>query len=161
METINYQIIGFIHSPFTEPKGTPIQPVAGRGVEGSVEVFPEYAEGLTDIAGLSHIFLIYHLHLAKMKSLIIKPFLDDVVHGVFTTRSPNHPNTIGISVVHLLHVEGNILHIQDLDIINDTPLLDIKPFVPEFDIRIPSKVGWYKHKVERLNVIRDDGRFIT
>jgi tRNA-Thr(GGU) m(6)t(6)A37 methyltransferase TsaA len=161
MMTINYQSIGLIHSPFKEPKGTPIQPLAGQGIKATVEVFPAYTEGLTDIADFSHIFLIYHLHLARAKSLIVKPFLDDAVHGVFATRSPGRPNRIGISVVRLLHVEGNILHIQDVDIIDNTPLLDIKPFVSEFDIRTPTKVGWYENKVERLLIVRDDGRFIA
>jgi tRNA (Thr-GGU) A37 N-methylase len=89
----------------------------------------------------------------------VKPFLDDDVHGIFATRSPSHPNRIGISVVRLLHVEGNMLHIQDVDIIDNTPLLDIKPFVPEFDLRNATKVGWYENKLERLPIVRDDGRF--
>jgi len=161
MKMVTYRIIGYIHSPFKEPEGTPIQPLAGQEIEGSVEVFPEYAEGLTDIAGFSHIFLIYHLHLARVKSLMVKPFLDDVAHGVFATRSPSRPNTMGLSVVRLLRVEGNILNIQDVDIIDNTPLLDIKPFVPEFDMRTSTKVGWYKNKVGRFTIVRDDGRFIA
>ena len=143
MNNISYKIIGLIHTPFTEPKGTPIQPPASKGIGGSVEVFPEYAEGLKDIVGFSHVFLIYHMHLAR-PSLIVKPFLDDAVRGVFATRSPGRPNTIGLSLVRLLCVEGNILRIQYVDIIDNTPLLDIKPFVPEFDMRTPTKVGWYK-----------------
>lgn len=160
MKIINYKVIGLIHTPFTEPKGTPIQPTAGQGIEGSIELFPEYAEGLKDIAGFSHVFLIYHMHLAK-PSLIVKPFLDDAVHGIFATRSPGRPNTIGLSVVRLNSVEGNILRIQDLDIVDNTLLLDIKPFVPEFDIRNHVNTGWYKNKVERFTIVRDDGRFIA
>jgi tRNA (adenine37-N6)-methyltransferase len=160
MNIISYKVIGLIHTPFREPKGTPIQPTAGRGTEGSVELFPEYTDALKDIAGFSHIFLIYHMHLAK-PSLIVKPFLDDAVHGALATRSPGRPNTIGLSIVRLTCVEGNILHIQDLDIIDNTPLLDIKPFVPEFDVRTPEKVGWYINKVERFTIVRDDGRFLT
>ena len=100
MKIIDYKVIGLIHTPFTEPKGTPIQPTAGQGIEGSIELFPEYAEGLKDIAGFFHVFLIYHMHLAK-PSIIVKPFLDDAVHGIFATRSPGRPNTIGLSVVRL------------------------------------------------------------
>lgn len=160
MKIINYKVIGLIHTPFTEPKGAPIQPTAGQGIEGSIELFPEYAEGLKDIAGFSHVFLIYHMHLAK-PSLVAKPFLDDAVHGIFATRSPGRPNTIGLSVVRLNSVEGNILLIQDLDIVDNTLLLDIKPFVPEFDIRNHVNIGWYKNKVERFTIVRDDGRFIA
>lgn len=160
MKIINYKVIGLIHTPFTKPKGTPIQPTAGQGIEGSIELFPEFAEGLKDIAGFSHVFLIYHMHLAK-PSLIVKPFLDDVVHGIFATRSPGRPNTIGLSVVRLNSVDGNILRIQDLDIVDNTLLLDIKPFVPEFDIRNHVNIGWYKNKVERFTIVRDDGRFIA
>jgi tRNA (Thr-GGU) A37 N-methylase len=100
------------------------------------------------------------MHLAK-PSLVAKPFLDDAVHGIFATRSPGRPNTIGLSVVRLNSVEGNILSIQDLDIVDNTPLLDIKPFVPEFDIRNYVNIGWYKNKVERFTIVRDDGRFIA
>ena len=100
------------------------------------------------------------MHLAK-PSLIVKPFLDDAVHGIFATRSPGRPNTIGLSVVRLNSVEGNILRIQDLDIVDNTLLLDIKPFVPEFDIRNHVNIGWYKNKVERFTIVRDDGRFIA
>jgi tRNA (adenine37-N6)-methyltransferase len=157
---ISYKVIGLIHTPFREPKGTPIQPTAGQGTEGSVELFPEYTEALKDIAGFSHVFLIYHMHLAK-SSLIVKPFLDDAVHGALATRSPGRPNTIGLSIVRLICVEKNILRIRDLDIIDNTPLLDIKPFVPEFDMRTPTKVGWYINKVERFTIVKDDGRFIA
>ena len=160
MKIVNYKIIGLIHTPFTEPKVTPIQPTAGQGIKGSIELFPEYGEGLKDIAGFSHVFLIYHMHLAK-PSLVAKPFLDDAVHGIFATRSPGRPNTIGLSVVRLNSVEGNILRIQDLDIVDNTLLLDIKPFVPEFDIRNHVNIGWYKNKVERFTIVRDDGRFIA
>jgi len=159
MNEIKYKPIGVIHSPFKEPKGTPIQPAAAKDVNGTVEVFPEYAKGLKDIEGFSHIILIYHFHLSKGSSLIVKPYMDSKVHGVFAMRGPSRPNPIGISVVHLVRIEENILHIQDVDIVDKTPLLDIKPYVPEFDIREVEKIGWLERNVHKLSTSKDDGRF--
>ena len=159
MDEIKYKPIGIIHSPFKEPKGAPIQPAGGKGIDGTVEVFPEYAEGLEDVEGFSHIVLIYHFHLSKKSSLKVKPYLDNEVHGVFATRAPRRPNAIGISTVRLLRVEGNILYIQDVDIVDQTPLLDIKPYVPEFDMRELQRIGWLEKKVHKLRMTKDDGRF--
>ncbi len=159
MNEIKYKQIGVIHSPFKEPKGTPIQPGAAQGIEGTVEVFQEYVEGLKDLDGFSHIMLIYHFHLSKESSLKVKPFMDDQTHGVFSTRAPNRPNPIGISVVQLVKIEGNILYVKDVDIVDGTPLLDIKPYVPEFDIRDARKKGWLEKNVRKLSTSRDDGRF--
>ena len=160
MNEIKYIQIGIIHSPFKEPKGTPIQPRAAQGIDGTVEVFQEYTEGLKDIDGFSHVILVYHFHLSKESSLKVKPFMDDQTHGVFSTRAPNRPNPIGISVVQLVKIEGNILQVKDLDIVDGTPLLDIKPYVPEFDIRDAKKKGWLEKNVSKLSTSRDDGRFI-
>ena len=157
---IMYKPIGIIHSPFKEPRGTPVQPTAARGITGTVEVFPEYAPGLKDIDGFSHVILLYHLHEAGFSSLIVKPFLDKINHGVFATRAPGRPNAIGLSVVCLRRVESNILHIQDIDIVDGTPLIDIKPYVHEFDYRQPCKIGWMDEKVAKLSTVRDDGRFV-
>ena len=156
---IRYRPIGIIYTPFKKPKGTPIQPTAAKGVNGKVEVFPEYAEGLKDLDGFSHIILIYHFHLSKKFSLKVKPFMDDQMRGVFATRAPSRPNPIGISVVRLIKIEGNILHIQDVDIVDGTPLLDIKPYVPEFDVRVVDRVGWLEGNLDKLHSLRDDGRF--
>jgi tRNA-Thr(GGU) m(6)t(6)A37 methyltransferase TsaA len=156
---IRYKPIGIIHSPFKEPKGTPIQPAGAKGINGTVEMFPEYAEGLKDIEGFSHIILLYHFHLCKGAALIAKPYLDNEAHGVFAMRGPSRPNPIGISVVCLVKVEGNVLHIQDVDIVDGTPLLDIKPYVPEFDIREVARIGWLANKVHKLSQSKDDGRF--
>ena len=156
---IKYKPIGIIRTPFKEPKGVPIQPSAAKGVKGRVEIFPEYSLGLKDIEGFSHIILIYHFHLAKPGKLIVKPFLDNEEHGVFATRAPSRPNPIGISVVRLLHVENNILYVEDVDIVDGTPLLDIKPYVPEFDVRRVERIGWLEGKINKLQEIRDDGRF--
>ena len=159
MDDIKYKPIGTIHSPFKEPKGTPIQPPAAKGIKGTVEIFPEYAEGLRDIEGFSHIILLYHFHLSKPSGLIVKPYMDSEAHGVFAMRGPSRPNPVGMSVVYLVKVEGNTLHIQDVDIVDGTPLLDIKPYVPEFDLREAAKIGWLETNVHKLSVSRDDGRF--
>ncbi len=161
MNQIKYKPIGVIHSPFKEPKGTPIQPTGAKGVEGTVEVFSEYAEGLKDVEGFSHIILIYHFHLSKGAPLRVKPYMDNERHGVFAMRGPSRPNPIGISVVRLIKIRENILHIQDVDIVDGTPLLDIKPYVPEFDISKVEKTGWLEKKVHKLSTSKDDGRFTT
>jgi tRNA-Thr(GGU) m(6)t(6)A37 methyltransferase TsaA len=160
MDEIKYKPIGVIHSPFKEPKGTPIQPAGAKGIRGTVEVFPEYAKGLKDVDGFSHLILLYHFHLSQGASLEAKPYMDNQARGVFAMRGPNRPNPIGISVVRLVRIEGNILHIQDVDIVDGTPLLDIKPYVPEFDIREVEKIGWLEKKVHQLPTSKDDGRFM-
>ncbi len=159
MNEIKYKPIGVIHSPFKEPKGTPIQPAGAEGIAGTVEVFPEYVEGLKDIEGFSHLILIYYFHLSQGSSLTAKPYMDDEAHGVFAMRGPSRPNPIGISVVRLVKVEGNILRIQDVDMVEGTLLLDIKPYVPEFDIREVEKTGWLERNVHKLSASKDDGRF--
>jgi tRNA-Thr(GGU) m(6)t(6)A37 methyltransferase TsaA len=158
-EEIMYRPIGIIHSPFSEPKGTPIQPSAATGVEGTVEVFPEYAGGLKDLDGFSHVILLYHFHLSRQPSLEVKPYMDEQRHGVFATRAPSRPNPIGISVVRLVKIEGNVLHVRNIDIVDKTPLLDIKPYVPDFDVRDVEKTGWLEKSVHKLKTSKDDGRF--
>ena len=159
MNEIKYKPIGVVHSPFKEPKGTPIQPPGGKGIDGTVEVFPEYAEGLKDIEGFSHIILIYHFHLSKGLSLKVKPYMENELRGVFATRAPSRPNPIGISVVRLVRVEKSILYVRDVDFVDGTPLLDIKPYVPEFDVREVNKTGWLEKEVHKLSTSKDDGRF--
>lgn len=160
MDEIKYKPIGIIRSPFKEPKGTPIQPTAAKGINGTVDVFAEYTEGLDDLEGFSHIILVYHFHLSKKTSLKVEPFMDNQTRGVFSTRAPSRPNPIGISVVHLVRVEGNVLHIRDVDILDGTPLLDIKPYVPEFDAREAGKIGWLEENVHKLSMSKDDERFM-
>ena len=159
MREIKYKPIGVIHSPFKRVEGMPIQPPGAQGVRGTVEVFEEYSAGLKDIGGFSHVILIYHFHLSKGFSLEVKPFMDDEVRGVFSMRGPARPNPIGISVVGLERIEGNILHVRDVDIVDGTPLLDIKPYVPQFDIRNVQRVGWLEKNVHKLSTSKDDGRF--
>jgi tRNA-Thr(GGU) m(6)t(6)A37 methyltransferase TsaA len=157
---ITYRDIGIVQSPFKEPKGTPIQPPAAQDIDGIISIYPEYMEGLKDIEGFSHIILLYHFHLVQESSLLVKPFLDMELHGVFATRSPSRPNPIGFSIVRLIKVEGNKLHIRDVDIVDGTPLLDIKPYVAEFDVRKTERTGWFEKNMYKLSTTRDDGRFV-
>ena len=161
MSTIVYEPIGIVHSPFKEPRGTPIQPPAAAGVEGTVELEPAYLDGLKDLDGFSHIILLYHFHQSKPASLRVRPFMDDEAHGVFAMRGPSRPNPIGLSVVRLERVEGNLLRVKDVDIVDGTPLLDIKPYVPQFDARdhVDVRIGWLGENVQKLSRSRDDGRF--
>ena len=160
MNLIQYCPIGIIHTPYKSPAGTPIQPPASKGVEADVEVFEKYAEGLTDLGEFSHIYLIYHFHLSRKFSLKVKPFLDNESHGLFATRAPSRPNSIGLSIVRLTGIKENILHVKNIDILDGTPLLDIKPYVPGFDIRKVSKIGWMDKKIKNLAEVQDDGRFV-
>ena len=160
MDKICYKPIGIIHSPFKKSKGTPIQPTASAGTEAEIELFPEFADGLKDLEKFSHIFLIYHFHLSKKAALQVKPFMDDREHGIFAIRAPSRPNPIGISVVRITKIENNIIFVKDIDILDGTPLLDIKPYVSEFDIRKVTKNGWLKHNVHKLKNTKDDERFI-
>jgi tRNA-Thr(GGU) m(6)t(6)A37 methyltransferase TsaA len=154
-----YRPIGVIHSPLKEAVGAPIQSVAARDVEGVVELFPQYAGGLRDIEGFSHIILIYNFHLSGKSSLIVRPYLDDETHGVFATRAPARPNPIGISVVRLGRVDGTRLHVTGVDVLDGTPLLDIKPYIPQFDAIETEKIGWLKDRIHMVEKTKDDGRF--
>ena len=157
---IKYRQVGIIHSPFKEPIGTPIQPKEARGIKGRVEVFKEYEDGLDGIEEFSHLVLIYHFHLIKEGKLRVIPYMGDESKGVFATRAPSRPNPIGISTVKLLKRDGNILHVENVDIIDSTPLLDIKPYVPLFDDYMDVKIGWLEERIHRLKETRDDGRFV-
>lgn len=145
MNDITYTPIGIIHSPFTDPDDTPIQGVFADGAKGEIELFPEYTAGLKDIDGFSHLILIYNFHLVNDFSLISRPFIEGKENkdrGIFSIRHPQRPNHIGISIVKLNAVRKNILEISDVDIIDGTPLLDIKPFIHQFDNRDDIISGW-------------------
>lgn len=160
-KTIRYTPIGTIHSPFREPNGVPIQSATARDVEGSVEIFPQYIGGLKDISGFSHLILIYHFHLACRGKLQVRPYLERRrKHGIFSTRSPARPNSIGISTVRLEGIRGKRLRIRDVDVVDGTPILDIKPYVPNFDYRRADKIGWYSGKLEKLRYTKADNRFL-
>jgi len=160
MTEIRYKPIGIIHSPFKQANGTPIQPAGAQDIEGTVEVASAYMEGLQDIEGFSHVILLYQFHLSKGYSLIVKPYMDERSRGVFATRAPSRPNPIGMSVVRLVKVEGNRLYIKGMDIVDGTPLLDIKPYVPQFDTPPVDKIGWLEEAVNKLTKAKDDGRFV-
>lgn len=137
-----YRPIGVIHSEHQVAQNTPIQPVYAQNCQGWAEIFPEYEDGLRDLEGFSHVYLIYHFHRVDSVKLTVKPFLQDVERGVFATRAPCRPNPIGLSVVELLRREGTTLHLKGVDILDGTPLLDIKPYTEKFDRFVPSRNGW-------------------
>jgi tRNA-Thr(GGU) m(6)t(6)A37 methyltransferase TsaA len=153
-ECIVYEPIGIIRSGHTKPEETPIQPVYSEGCEGQVEVFSEFAAGLRDVEGFSHIYLIYHMHKADTTRLVVEPFLQDVERGVFATRMPCRPNRIGLSVVKLVRREGNILHLDGVDVLDGTPLLDIKPYTVRFDRIETTRNGWHDEVDEQTARLR-------
>lgn len=159
MDSITFKPIGVIRSPHKEPRGTPIQPPAAKGIKGQVIVQEEYRAGLDDLDGFSHIILLYHLDRAGKFNLKVTPFLDNAERGLFATRAPARPNPIGFSVVQLECIKANVLHISDVDILDNTPLLDIKPFVSSFDSRIHTRDGWVKSRSDAIETASDDGRF--
>ncbi len=154
---IIFRPIGIIHSPYQELEGMPVQPKAAVGIKGKVILDPDYQEGLNDLEGFSHAILLYYFHRAKASKMLVKPFLDDVTRGVFSTRAPSRPNGIGISVVKILAVKENLLEVENLDILDGTPLLDIKPHVPEFVGNEEVRIGWLeKRKGEIRDTVSDD-----
>jgi len=134
--------IGLIHSPFKTKDECPIQPIYSSEAEGKVEVFEDYAAGLKDVETFSHIYLLYLFDRAGDIELVRPTFLDDQPHGIYASRHPCRPNGIGMSIVRLLRREGNILVISGVDILDGTPLLDIKPYIPRFDIIESASEGW-------------------
>jgi tRNA-Thr(GGU) m(6)t(6)A37 methyltransferase TsaA len=156
---MNFTPIGTIHSPFTKLKGMPIQPAGAEGVTGTVEVLDQYASGLKDLDGFSHVILLYHLHKAEGYALEVVPFMDTQPRGLFATRAPKRPNPIGLSVVELDAVEGAVLHIRNVDILDGTPLLDIKPYVPGFHPQGEVRTGWLEEAGKTVAKRRSDGRF--
>ena len=157
--TFSYRPIGIIHSPFRDPAGMPIQPPGARGVRGTVEIYEEYRPGLSDLGGFSRVILIYPFHRSAGYNLIVTPFLDTVPRGVFATRAPRRPNAIGLSIVSLLGVQDSELSVEDVDILDGTPLLDIKPYVPAFDAYPDGRSGWLSGCDEKVTPARSDGRF--
>ena len=160
MEAIRYSPIGSIHTPFTRLSDMPIQPSGASGVRGEVRLDPAFSEGLRDLDGFSHIYLIYHFHMSSDYQLTVTPFLDTEEHGLFATRAPRRPNSIGLSVVRVESVRDNIIHVLDIDVLDGTPLLDIKPFVPGFDGFRDALCGWMEGKTEESESMRSDGRFV-
>lgn len=156
---MKYLPIGIIHSPFMELENMPIQPTGAAGIQGTIDVYEDFHAGLKDLEGFSHIILLYSFHHSHSYKLQVIPFLDSEPRGVFATRAPKRPNAIGLSIVQLDKIEDGILYIQNVDILDGTPLLDIKPYVPEFDAHPAAKRGWYQKSGKNALSLKSDDRF--
>lgn len=156
---IEYHPIGMIHTPFSDIRDMPIQPTGAKGVLGTVRIFSEFKDGLADLDGFSHVILIYHFHAAGDYTLSVTPFLDQQTHGLFATRAPARPNPVGISIVKLNRIDGETLHIENVDMLDNTPLIDIKPYVPAFDRPDADRIGWLEGECRRAGSVRSDDRF--
>ena len=159
MNKITYKPIGIIHSPFLKPGNMPIQPAAALGIRGQIVINRDYTEGLSDLEGFSHLYLLYHFHLSGSFKLRVIPFLDNRKRGVFSTRAPKRPNAIGLSVVRLIEINDNILDIENVDIIDGTPLLDIKPYVREMEAVEHYRSGWLSNHMQEIKSKNSDSRF--
>jgi tRNA-Thr(GGU) m(6)t(6)A37 methyltransferase TsaA len=158
-DPLSFAPIGIIHSPFTDVTGMPIQPSGARGIRGTAEIFEEYKEGLGDIEGFSRLILVYAFHRCQSLQLTVTPFLDTTPRGVFSTRAPCRPNPVGLSIVRLIEVNGTTLVIEDVDILDGTPLIDLKPYVPAFDSYPDASAGWLEHAAHSAEWTRSDKRF--
>ncbi len=156
---IIYKPIGLIHSPFKTIEGIPIQPAGAKGIKGEVKIYKKYSNGLKSLEGFSHIILIYHFHLSKGYSLKVVPFMDVEEHGVFATRAPKRPNPVGVSVVKINSIKDNTIEVENIDIIDGTPLLDIKPYISRFDNITKEKNGWYSKSGNDVSKMKADKRF--
>ena len=156
---IYYKPIGIIHTPFKKVKGMPIQSKGAKGIKGTIKLKKKYINGLLDLKKFSHIYLIYHFHKSKGFKLRVIPFLDSEPHGIFATRAPKRPNSIGISVVKLNRIRDNIIDIENVDMLDGTPLLDIKPYISYFDIHDIEKNGWISNNAGYPNETISDDRF--
>lgn len=156
---IIYKPIATLYSPFKKIDEMPIQPTGAEGIKGTVALKSEFLDGLQDLEGFSHIYLLYHFHQAGPTKLTVTPFLDNRPHGVFATRAPNRPNPLGLSVVKLTGIVGNLLQIENVDILSGTPILDIKPYVPEFDQPEVERSGWLEWAKGKVRSKKSDDRF--
>jgi tRNA-Thr(GGU) m(6)t(6)A37 methyltransferase TsaA len=149
-EKICFRPIGVIHTPFKTLKGIPIQSLMSE-TNGHIEIFPEYQPGLKDLSGFSHIYCLYYFDMVKLPvPLQSKPFLANELKGVFAIRTPFRPNPIGISILQILEISENIISVNHVDILDGTPILDLKPYVAQFDNVITTKVGWLKGKIKKM-----------
>ncbi|WP_163337622.1 tRNA (N6-threonylcarbamoyladenosine(37)-N6)-methyltransferase TrmO [Desulfopila sp. IMCC35008] len=157
---MEFSPIGYIRTPYTELTDMPIQPRGANKVTGSIEILEKYAEGLQDLDGFSHAYLIYHLHKASRSALSVIPFMDTVARGIFATRSPLRPNHIGLSIVEITGVKNNIVELRGIDVLDRTPLLDLKPYIESFDYVEKSRSGWMQGSIEEVTQKRSDNRFL-
>ena len=148
-----------MHSPHKIIENIPIQPVGAKGIKGEIEIYPEFKDGLKDLEGFSHIYLLYHFHKAEGYSLQVKPFLDDELHGVLATRAPKRPNGIGLSVLKLTGIENNIVYVENVDVLDGTPILDIKPYSSKFNAVENEKSGWLEKNIDKSNKKKSNNRF--
>ena len=159
---MNFEVkqIGVIRTPFKSKDKIPIQ-ASKSGIIAEAEVFQDYSEGLDSLDGFSHIILLYWFHRVQPPKLKVTPYLDKKERGLFSTRAPSRPNPIGISTVKIVQIKGNIVRFKGVDILNDTPLIDIKPFVPEFDNRLDATSGWLTDSLyDEKNDYLGDNRFL-
>ena len=156
---IIYQPIGIIHSPFNNLEDMPIQPTSEISGSGIVEIYPQFIDGLKDLEGFSHIYLLYHFHKIRLPQLIVTPFLDKEPRGIFSTRAPSRPNPIGLSLVELVRLENNLIYVDLLDVLNETPLLDVKPYVPDFEHTRNVRIGWLEQAKGEVRTRKSDKRF--
>jgi len=154
-----YKPIGIIHTSFNSLDEMPIQPTSDASGPGVVEIFPEFADALRDLEGFSHIYLLYHFHKVRQSLLVVTPFLDSKPHGIFATRAPTRPNPLGLSMVKLVRIDHIHVYVEGADVLNGTPLLDIKPFVPEFESVQDVRIGWLEQVRDKIRSQRSDDRF--
>ncbi len=154
-----YKPIGVIHSPFHSLEEMPIQPSSESSGPGTVEIYTEFVDGLKDLSGFSHIYILYHFHKVRQTKILVTPFLDTESHGIFATRAPSRPNPIGISLVRIVSVTDNLIHVDHVDVLDGTPLLDIKPYVPEFEKVYDVRIGWLEQAKGQISTRRSDKRF--
>jgi tRNA-Thr(GGU) m(6)t(6)A37 methyltransferase TsaA len=158
MEVI-YRPIGVIHTPFNSVEEMPIRPASDVSGSGIVEISPEFTDALKDLEGFSHIYLLYHFHKVRRSQLMVTPFLDSKPHGIFATRAPSRPNPLGLSLVRLVRIDNNLVYVEGVDVLNETPLLDIKPYVPEFEQIHDVRIGWLEEVKDKIRSQRSDDRF--
>jgi tRNA-Thr(GGU) m(6)t(6)A37 methyltransferase TsaA len=156
---IIYKPIGIIHSPFDKLEDMPIQPSSESSSPGVVEVYPEFTPGLKDLEGFSHVYLLYHLHKTGVVKLKVTPFLDEQSRGLFATRAPSRPNPIGLSLVNMVRIETNLIHVDRVDVLDGTPLIDLKPYIPAFEEIEDVRIGWLENTRDRIHSRNSDARF--
>lgn len=156
---MKFKAIGIIHSPYKTVENMPVQTSASKNVEAEIEIFDQYKEGLSDLDGFSHIYVIFFLNMVGEPKLKVIPFLDTVERGIFATRSPARPNAVGLSLAELVSVKGNRIIIRGVDMLDGSPVIDIKPYVPDFEICDNVKKGWFEGKTHKVKGILSDERF--
>ncbi len=160
ISNITLKPIGVIHSSFKEPASMPIQSSGVSDAKGHIEIFPEFVDGIRDLNGFSHIYVLFYFHLSQSYNLTPIPFLDTVPRGLFSTRAPRRPNPIGLSIVTIEDIKDNIIQISGIDMVDKTPLLDIKPFIPNFEPKDNVRTGWMTKSPEEILKKKSDERFI-